>query len=153
MDEVKIRNAKGSDQPMIKGLVKELYDSLVVKDGMDEILTPEKFVEVLGDANTEVLVAEAKSLVVGYLTLNLNKTFLDASITAIIGEFVVSNEYHGQGIGKSLVEAAINRSIEFGCSEIGVGTETSNIKGREFYKACGFSERGVIFDMELTDDH
>jgi ribosomal protein S18 acetylase RimI-like enzyme len=153
MKDVKIRMVQRSDQPFIKGLVKELYETLDVKDGMDEVLTDAKFHEILVDATTEVLVAELDGIVVGYLTLNLTKTFLDAGMSTIIGELVVSSNYRRQGIGKKMVIAAIARCKKLGCSEIGVGTETKNAKARAFYESCGFSERGIIFDLELSNEN
>jgi len=149
LNKVHIRKANKSDYPMIKELVKELYATLDVKDGMDELLRRDKFEDILDDPKIEVLVAELNGLVIGYLTLNINKALLDSGSTAIIDELIVTNKYHGKGIGKKLVIAAIKTCKGLGCSEVGVGTEFSNQKAIKFYKDCGFTEIGVIFEKIL----
>ena len=48
-----------------------------------------------------------------------------------------------------LINTAVKKCKYLGCSEIGVGTEFGNLYAREFYKACGFEEVGVIFEKIL----
>ena len=149
MEDAIIRLAKKSDYEPLKGLVKELYETLDVKDGMDDELTQHKFEDILDENKIDVLVADVNDVVVGYLTLNFNKALLDLGSTAIIDELIVSKAYRGKGIGKKLIDTAVKKSKYLGCSEIGVGTEFGNSYAREFYKACGFEEVGVIFEKVL----
>lgn len=149
MDDAIIRLAKKSDYQTIKGLVKELYETLDVKDGMDDELTQHKYEDILDEDKINVLVAEVNGVVVGYLTLNFNKALLDLGATAIIDELIVSEPYRGKGIGKKLIDTAVKKCKYMGCSEIGVGTEFGNSYARKFYKACGFEELGVIFEKIL----
>lgn len=150
MIEIIIRKVAKSDYQIIKKLVKELYDTLDEKAGMDEHLSLKKFEEILNEPKTEVLVAEADDKVVGYLTINYNKSLLDVGATAIIDELIVTKAYQKHGVGKQLVNSAIEFATRRGCSEIGVGTEFDNTIARGFYKACGFKEIGVIFEKFLN---
>ncbi len=149
MSEIIIRRAVKSDYPAVKKLVKELYDTLEVKDGMDEELSKEKFNDILTEQKIMILVAEVNDKVIGYLTLNFNKSLLDSGASAIIDELMVTKEERGAGVGTLLVHHAIEISEHNGCSEIGVGTEYTNNRAREFYKNCGFKEIGVIFEKVL----
>jgi GNAT superfamily N-acetyltransferase len=149
LNDIIIRKAKESDYQDICGLVIELYDTLDVKDGMEEHLDQEKFEDILDDPKISVLVAELKNSIVGYLTINFNKSLLDIGSTAIIDELMVTKEHRGKGVGTLLVNYAIEISQHMGCSEIGVGTEYTNSQAREFYKRQGFKEIGVIFEMVL----
>lgn len=149
MSEILIRGAEESDYENIKELVKELYDYLDIKDGMDEELDKEKFEDILDDSKISVLVAERGKTIIGYLTLNFNKSLLDSGATAIIDELMVTKEHRGSGVGTLLVHYAIEICQHTGCSEIGVGTEYTNAQAREFYKRQGFKEVGVIFEMVL----
>ena len=149
MSGVIIRNAEIKDFEPVNRLVKELYDTLEVKEGMSQEINPEKYEDILTDNKIAILVAETNKTVIGYLTLNFNKALLDSGITAIIDELIVTRKYQKKGVAKLLVRSAIEKCKSIGCSEIGVGTEFGNIKAREFYKKCGFYEVGVIFEKIL----
>lgn len=145
-----IRPINKSDFLSIKSLVKELYDSLDEKAGMEAQLGKDKFEEILKETNTDFLVGVVNGKVVGYLTLNFDKAFLDKGTSAVIHELVISKTYRGKGVGKKLVKAAIDKCKQRGCSEIGVGTEITNARARKFYEGCGFKEIGVIFEKILS---
>jgi ribosomal protein S18 acetylase RimI-like enzyme len=149
MENLIIRDAKESDYLDIKELVKQLYNDLDIKDGMEKELKIGKFKNLMKDSELIIYVADINDKVVGYLTINFNKALLDIGTTAIIDELVVHENYRRMGIGKRLVAKAVLRAEELGCSEIGVGTEFENKYAREFYKRCGFAEIGVIFEKHL----
>jgi GNAT superfamily N-acetyltransferase len=69
--------------------------------------------------------------------------------SGLIDELVVKETSRGSGIGKQLVQAAISRCRELGCSELEVSTEKSNVKARQFYKTCGFEEDAVLLELDL----
>jgi len=150
LDTNNIRKAAVKDFPELKGLVKELYETLENKEDMAVLLNQNKYIEILNDPNIEVLVAELDNTVVGYITLNFNRSLLNSGTTVIIHELVVTSELRNKGVGKELVNEAIERSKQLGCTEIGVGTEFTNEHARKFYKDCGFDELGVIFEKHLS---
>ena len=63
--------------------------------------------------------------------------------------FWIGKSYRGKGIGGQLLSSAIEKSRQLGCCEVEVSTEKTNIKAREFYKQYGFTERGVLFEIDL----
>ncbi|HEC36489.1 MAG TPA: GNAT family N-acetyltransferase [Anaerolineae bacterium] len=89
----------------------------------------------------DVLVAEAGGEVIGFLAL----TFMPglAGLRALIGEMAVAPPYRRQGIGASLVEAAIQRASRRGATHLLVDTSRGDVAAREFYRACGFEAGGV----------
>ena len=149
MSEHVIRRAVKADYQMIKGLVKELFDTLEIKDGMDEDLAQEKFEDMLSEPKVMVIVAEVNDKVIGYLTLNFNRSLLDAGDTAIIDELVVTEKERSKGVGRLLVDYAIEISKHSGCSDVGVGTEFGNMTAQKFYDKCGFKALGLIFEKIL----
>jgi len=134
---------------MIKPLVEELYNTLEYQEGMDEELDQAKFANILNEPNIIIFVAEAAGVLIGYLTLGINKSLLDVGPTAIIEELMVTEDHRKKGVGKKLVEVAIDKCKQLACSEIGVGTESSNKKAKTFYSNIGFKEIGVIFEKIL----
>jgi GNAT superfamily N-acetyltransferase len=74
---------------------------------------------------------------------------LHSGFSGLIDELIIAKSHRGKGIGKQLLSSAIEKSRQLGCCEVEVSTEKTNIKAREFYRQCGFIERGVFFEMDL----
>lgn len=66
-----------------------------------------------------------------------------------IDELIVRKEYQRRGTGRKLVAAAIETCRELGCCEAEVSTEKTNRKALQFYRKCGFEERGVLLEADL----
>jgi ribosomal protein S18 acetylase RimI-like enzyme len=67
----------------------------------------------------------------------------------LIDELVVASSFRDKGVGRELLDAAVEKCKQLGCSEVEVSTEFTNTKAKEFYKRCGFEERGVILEKDL----
>jgi len=89
----------------------------------------------------DVLVAEADGKVVGFLAL----TFMPGltGMRALLGEMAVDPAYRRQGIGASLVEAAIQQASRRGAANLLVDTSQGDLAAQEFYQACGFEASGI----------
>jgi len=74
---------------------------------------------------------------------------LHRGLSGLIDEIIVAKSYRGKSLGKQLLSSAIEKSRQLGCCEVEVSTEKTNIKAREFYRQCGFKERGVFFEIDL----
>ncbi|MBA7527684.1 hypothetical protein ES705_19862 [subsurface metagenome] len=93
--------------------------------------------------------AEVKGVIAGFVNFTTRKTILHHSLSGLIDELIVAKSYRGKGIGKQLLSSAIKKSRQLGCCEVEVSTEKTNIKAREFYRQCGFADRGVLFEIDL----
>ena len=67
--------------------------------------------------------------------------------TMEIMNIAVDERMHGQGIGKKLVEDAIQVARELGVQSLEVGTGNSSIGQLALYQKCGFRMEGVIKDF------
>ena len=85
----------------------------------------------------------------GFITITTHQTPLHFSSSGLIDEIVVSRAYRGEGIGKMLIGAAIEKFKQLGCCEIEVSSEFKNTTVKRFYKNCGFEEKGVILEKDL----
>jgi len=149
MTEILIREAKESDLLTIVKLTLELIEAMGDTEGIDIKLIAENCRNLLSEANSYILVAEKKGVVVGFVNLTTHKTILHRGLSGLIDELIIAKSYRGKGIGKQLLSSAIEKSRQLGCCEVEVSTEKTNIKAREFYRQCGFTERGVLFEMDL----
>lgn len=149
MTNIIIREAKESDLLTIRQLTLELLETMGDTEGIDIKLIAENCQNLLSEANSHILVAEIEGIIVGFVNFTTRKTILHRGLSGLIDELIVAKIYHGKGIGRQLLSIAIERSRQLGCCEVEVSTEKTNIKAREFYIQCGFTERGVLFEIDL----
>jgi ADP-ribose pyrophosphatase YjhB (NUDIX family)/ribosomal protein S18 acetylase RimI-like enzyme len=89
----------------------------------------------------DVLVAEIDGEAVGFLALSFVPGL--TRLRALIGEVAVKPAYRRQGIGASLVEAAIRHATRRGATYLLVDTSRGDEAAQDFYRACGFESDGV----------
>ncbi|MBU4350610.1 GNAT family N-acetyltransferase [bacterium] len=149
MTDILIREAKESDLLTIENLTLELIEAMGDTEGIDIKLIAENCRNLLSEANSYILVAEIGGVVVGFINFTTRMTILHRGLSGLIDELIIAKSYRGKGIGKQLLSSAIEKSRQLGCCEVEVSTEKTNIKAREFYKQYGFTERGVLFEIDL----
>lgn len=149
MNSILIRKAKESDLPTIGKLMAELIEAMDDTKGIDIKLALENCRNLINDANSYLLVAEEGDTVIGFINFTARRTVLHSGLSGQIDELVVTKSYRGKGVGQQLIYAAIEKCKQLGCCEVEVSTEKVNTKSREFYKRCGFKERGVILEVDL----
>lgn len=149
MTDIIIREAKESDLITIRELTLELIETMGDTEGIDIKLIAENCQNLLSEANSHILVAEIEGIIVGFINFTTRKTILHRGLSGLIDELIVAESYHGKGIGRQLLSIAIEKGRKLGCCEVEVSTEKTNIKAREFYIQCGFTERGELFEIDL----
>jgi ribosomal protein S18 acetylase RimI-like enzyme len=87
----------------------------------------------------------------GFLSLIFYKTLFHAGGTAMINELVVDGALRGMGIGRHLLERAVQEARSRGMDEIEVGAEKFNLTAQHFYKKNGFNEEYVLLGMEFGE--
>ena len=149
MKDILVREATKSDLPAIGKLLEDLTNAMDNTEGIDTGIALKTCQYLLNDAGSHFLVAAREETPVGFINFTVRQTILHQSPSALIDELVVAEEYRGKGVGKQLVQAAIEECRQLGCCEVEVSTEKTNLKAREFYKQCGFEERGMLFEADL----
>jgi len=149
MTNIIIREARESDLLTIRQLTLELIEAMGNTEGIDIKLIAENCQNLLSEANSHILVAEIGGVVAGFVNFTTRKTILHRGLSGLIDEIIVAKSYRGKSLGKQLLSSAIEKSRQLGCCEVEVSTEKTNIKAREFYRQCGFTERGVFFEIDL----
>lgn len=149
MTDIIIREARGSDLLTIRKLTLELIGAMGNTEGIDIKLIAENCQNFLNEANSHILLAEIEDVVVGFINFTTRKTISHRGLSGLIDELIVAKSYRGKGVGKQLLSSVIEKSRQLGCCEVEVSTEETNIKAREFYRQCGFTERGLLFEIDL----
>ncbi|MBG0823330.1 GNAT family N-acetyltransferase [Planomonospora sp. ID91781] len=89
-----------------------------------------------------VLVAIGDGSVAGFVAVTTRRHFT-GQVDASIGEFVVSTEVEGTGIGRALVNAAEAWARDRGLQRITLETGAANTRARGFYRALGYAEEEI----------
>ena len=89
----------------------------------------------------DVLVADWHGEVVGFLVLCFVPTL--TNLRAWIDDVAVAPSRRRQGIGRALIEAAVQRASRRGVTHLFLDTSRSNPDTLDFYRACGFEDDGI----------
>jgi ribosomal protein S18 acetylase RimI-like enzyme len=149
MNNILIREATESDLPAIGKLLEDLTNAMDNTEGIDTGIAIGNCEQLLKDDGSHFLVAATEGTTVGFINFTVRQTILHQNPSGLIDELVVAEEYRCKGVGKQLMQAAIEKCRRLGCCEVEVSTEKTNLEAREFYKQCGFEERGTLFEADL----
>ena len=156
--ETMIRDYQPADLPAIKAITVEAFNGVSIDRNIEE-----QFGEINGhdwrwrkarhidfDAERDpsgIFVAEQDGAVVGYIT-----TFRDHEAgVGLIPNLAVDAAFRGQGLGRRLIEYALNHFREVGLTHARIETLDQNEIGQRLYPALGFQEvaRQIHFCLRL----
>ena len=138
---IHFRKAKHQDLPSIVRLLAD--DPLGARREKYADPLPEQyskaFDEISSDKNNYLLVAEVDNQIIGTLQLTLI-TYLtyQGGKRALIEGVRTDQSLRGKGIGKAMLEWAIQKAKEEGCHVVQLTTDKSRPAALEFYKKLGF---------------
>ncbi|MFC1997522.1 GNAT family N-acetyltransferase [Chloroflexota bacterium] len=89
----------------------------------------------------DVLIAENQGEIVGFLVLSYVPAL--TGLRAWIDDIAVDPQRRRQGIGQSLVKAAIQRASRRGATHLFIDTSRGSPDAQSFYRTCGFEQDGV----------
>lgn len=133
MDEangITIRPWQAPDRQAVQALLRFLSDDAEV---------------TAGDA--PVYVAERAGVVVGMVTLCLYTTL--TGVKAYLDHLVVAPESRGMGIGRALVEYAIERASDAGASRVDLTARATKQAAHALYRSLGFEQRETLLLRRL----
>jgi ribosomal protein S18 acetylase RimI-like enzyme len=145
--QVEIRPATALDAPAAVGLMAQLgeFGHGQVDPGVEERLRT-----MIESPQYAILVAEAgQGQVVGLLTMSQRWTLWHTGPCALIEELVVDKGARRQGIGRALIQAALDWARAQGCSEVELSTEPDNLKAQAFYRRLGFESTALLLEYEM----
>lgn len=151
-DNIIIEPAEETDLPAIKTLLLELMDDMEDTEGFDIEKSVENCRLMLDNPEHHILVARDNNNVLGFVNFSVRRVIMHPNPSGLIDELIVLKNSRGMGIGKRLMETAIDKCRRLGCGEVEVGTEKSNKNAREFYKALGFEEDAVLLELDLDKE-
>jgi GNAT superfamily N-acetyltransferase len=104
------------------------------------------FLELLNDTNTDLIIAENESRIIGYVLAFHHSTFYANGVISWVEEIFVLEEFRGKNIGKKLMEIIEVKALERGSKLVALATRRAS----EFYKAIGYDESATYFKKTLS---
>jgi ribosomal protein S18 acetylase RimI-like enzyme len=92
--------------------------------------------ELVADGDTAVLLAGAEP--VGVAVLRLRKAIWSQGLECYLAELYVVPSRRGQGIGRALMQAAIDLARSRGADQMDLGTAETDVAARRLYESLGF---------------
>jgi ribosomal protein S18 acetylase RimI-like enzyme len=158
MNSISIRLAAPLDLEALKRLTVEAFEGVTLEQNVEAALgvlqghdwrwrKARHLDEDMAAHPAGVFVAEASGLVVGYITTRVDRE----SGKGRIPNLAVAAEFRGQGLGRRLIEYALEYFRREGLAYAVIETMAQNEVGQHLYTACGFTEvaRQVHFAMKL----
>ena len=100
----------------------------------------ERIRELIAEGSTTVLLAgEGPD---GLAVLRFRPSICTPGLECYLAELYVVPDRRGQGLGRALMEAALEAARAEGADYIELGTEETDVAARALYESLGFSNRG-----------
>ncbi len=158
MKEISIRSYRSDDLEAVKRLTVEAFAGVTLEQNVEEALgllhqhdwrwRKARHLDedaVLNPAG--IFIAEAHGRVVGYITTRLDREAGKGRIPNL----AVAAEFRGRGLGRQLIERALDYFRGEGMEYAVIETMAQNVAGHHAYTTCGFVEvaRQVHFARKL----
>lgn len=100
--------------------------------------------------NYKIYVAEHESQVIATFALLImdNLAHMGAK-SGIIEDFVVSEEWQGKGVGRKMMEFAMEVCRKHNCYKLVLSSNKKREKAHSFYKSLGFKKHGFSFIVDV----
>jgi len=114
-----------------------LYRQLVGKGMSCEREFARIFKSFFASGDREAYVADVHHNVIGFITLYYFDVFHHCGQVASIQELVVTEEFRGRGVGRTLVNFVKEKMTEKQCRGLEVATDLLHSGARAFFQKCG----------------
>lgn len=138
--------ARRGDAESIKALISEL--------GYLDAADAQTVAWVISHPEMEIFIAaDSMDKAVGVLTLSHRPQLRMKGRIATIDELVVTKAWQRKGVGKALIQKALERAKVLGARRIELSTHNGRGEEvRQFYAACGFVEAdSSVMRLEISD--
>jgi ribosomal protein S18 acetylase RimI-like enzyme len=133
--EVSVREATDADAEVVGRLLHD-FNREFDDPAPEPAQLARRIRELVADGDTAVLVAGAEPA--GVAVLRLRKAIWSRALECYLAELYVVPPLRGQGIGRALMEAAIDLARARGADYMDLGTAEDDVAARRLYESLGF---------------
>ncbi len=133
---MKIRKAENSDYQEVL----RLYGDFVEDPKRYVDLKGDSFKKIIESSNSYLFLAEIEEEIVGFISCSIRDVIRYPKPILEVEEFYVRTENRRQGIGRTLMDHAINFAQAKDCQYVFLASAKERGEAHGFYKALGFDE-------------
>ncbi len=149
--DVITREATKSDLPQIIGLLSQL--SLRGEPNTPLKKAESIFRKIRRYPFYKIYVTVLDEQIVGVFELVIMDNLAHLGMpSAIIEDVVVAAEHRRRGIGKVMMNYAMNVCREMGCYKLALSSNLKREEAHDFYESLGFRKHGFSFHVELAEE-
>lgn len=141
---MEIRKCLDSDINEVYNLICELKDKK-----LDFNIFKKAYQSKIRNKNNYFIVGIENSNVIGFLSLIIDFQLHHTGKVATVEELIVSSKYRNNGIGRVLLENAINYAKETKCDVIELTSGFTREAAHRFYEKNGFTKGSYKFKKKL----
>lgn len=139
-----IRKLELNDLEEVFDLLDELYEN-----NIEYSTFVEKYKASLKDNNFYGIVAVEDNKVVGVLISRIINRLAKKKNILFIDDLIVNRKYRNTGIGKLLIQNAMDYAVSIDCESLELTSLISNTNAHRFYENNGFEKRQYKFKKHL----
>jgi PhnO protein len=143
---MEIRKFEIGDLDNVFKLLNELYNNKLNYEIFSKIYKEKVF-----DNNCYYIVAVSNGKIIGLLTSEIQIKLHKAKKQSFIEDLIVDKDYRNNGIGKKLLQNAIEYAKKQECEVIELTSYLQNNNAHRFYENNGFVKHSYKFKKYLTD--
>jgi ribosomal protein S18 acetylase RimI-like enzyme len=133
-----VRRAEADDAPQLARLLHDFNSEFDEETPGVEALT-ERFRRLIEDGElTALLIGDGPD---GFVQLRFRSSLISGAADALLEELYVVPDRRGEGLGRALLEAAMETSRDMGATRIELGTSEDDVAARALYESTGFTNR------------
>jgi GNAT superfamily N-acetyltransferase len=100
--------------------------------------------------NYSVYVALMNNVIAGTFALLIMDNLAHIGTpSGIVEDVAVCQNNHGKGIGKKMMQFAMQKCKEFGCYKLILSSNVKREKAHQFYESLGFKQHGISFHVDI----
>jgi GNAT superfamily N-acetyltransferase len=146
--DLNIREALISDLPIIL----KLYAIVLDKGEVLSLEQAETLFKIMQSyPNYKVYLAEKEGEIVGtFALLIMDNLAHQGTPSGVVEDVAVLNKLQGKGIGKMMMEFAMEKCREAGCYKLVLSSNLKRTEAHAFYESLDFEKHGFSFTMKIA---
>jgi GNAT superfamily N-acetyltransferase len=148
MDNISIRKATEDDLLKILDLYSGIENE--TSNVLDLVSARKQFQKIRSYPNYSVYVAEKDGEIVGtFELLIMDNLAHSGKPSAIVEDVVVNEQNRNGGIGRIMMQFAMEQCKKYGCYKLMLSSNLSRERAHKFYDDLGFTRHGYSFIVNL----
>ena len=151
MERNKIRAASRADLGPVLALYRDLETG--GEEGLDPAGAERIFARMGQYPDYHLYVAEAEGEILGaFALLIMDNLAQSGAPSGVLEDVAVRADRRGRGIGKRMMEFALERCREAGCYKMALSSSLQREEAHRFYESLGFERHGYSFRLLLRPE-